>query len=152
MIIHLCMCVCVMLIDTVVNMYTQLYMLTKTIDKMHYYSIRVVSTMIDHDPEYTMLRGQFESIPLHNASLHGHCNVVKVLLNEHTSTSHSNQLKAMTGKSKQTPLHLAALYGHVKVVEFLLGVCSRLKIELNTLRNKFNGTPVHVAAYKGRTQ
>ena len=100
-----------------------------------------------------MLRGQFESIPLHNASILGHHSVVKVLM-EHKCVSirKSEQLKALTGKFEQTPLHLAASYGHVKIVESLLEVCSQLKIELKSLRNKFGETPVHIAAYKGRTE
>jgi hypothetical protein len=60
----------------------------------------------------------------------------------------------MTEKIGHTPLHLAAAYGHIKIVEFLLEVCcDQLKIELNSLRNLCGGeTPVHVAAYKGRSE
>lgn len=109
--------------------------------------------MIDCNPECVMFQGQYSAIPLHNACRLGHFNVVKVLM-EHRLLSKShcrNQLRAMTRDYQQTPLHLAALYGHVRVVEFLLNACSRLKIKLASLRNKFGDqTPVHVAAFKGK--
>ena len=111
--------------------------------------------MINRDPECIMLLGQFDSIPLHNACVLGHYNVVKVLMkHERISVAlRRKQLTAMTGKYGHTPLHLAASYGHVKIVELLLEFCSQLKIELNALRNKCGGeTPVHVAAYRGRTE
>ena len=111
--------------------------------------------MINWNPECIMLQGQFDSIPLHNASVLGHYKVVKVLMTpEHVSVAlRRKQLTAMTGKYGHTPLHLAASYGHIKIVELLLEVCCELKIELNTLRNKCGGeTPVHVAAYRGRTE
>lgn len=102
-----------------------------------------------------MFQGQYEAIPLHNACRLGHFNVVKVLLeHNHVPKFHRrSQLRAMTGNSHQTPLHLAALYGQVRIVEFLLDVCCRLKVELISLRNKFNGqTPVHAAAFKGNVE
>ena len=81
--------------------------------------------------------------------------MVEVLVNyEHVSVAlRRKQLTAMTGKYGHTPLHLAASYGHIKIIELLLEVCCELKIELNTLRNKYGGeTSVHIAAYRGRTE
>ena len=111
--------------------------------------------MINWNPECITLLGQFDSIPLHNACVLGHYKVVNVLV-KHERVPEAicrKQLTAMTGKYGHTPLHLAASYGHIRIVEFLLEVYSQLKIELNTLRNKHGGeTPVHIAAYKGRTE
>ena len=104
--------------------------------------------MIDHDSKCIMLQGQFSAIPLHNACIRGHYNVVKVLM-EHEPEC---QLIAETGHHHQTPLHLAAKYGHVKVVELLLEICSQLKIELKSLKNDFHQTPVHIAAFNGKTE
>ena len=116
---------------------------------------RVISVMINWDPECIALPGQFDSIPLHNACVLGHYNVVKVLT-KHERVSEAlcrRQLIAMTGKHEHTPLHLAASYGHIKIVEFLLEICCQLKIELSNLRNKYGGqTPVHAAAFKGRSE
>lgn len=121
----------------------------------NYLFYRVISAMINWDPECITLSGQFDSIPLHNACVLGHYNVVKILT-KHERVSEAlcrRQLIAMTGKYGHTPLHLAASYGHTKIVEFLLEICCQLKIELNNLRNKCGGeTPVHVAAYKGRSE
>ena len=111
--------------------------------------------MIDHDSDCVMWKGQFSAIPLHNACRRGHFNVVKVLM-EHCQVSEPlrrKQIKARTRDHLQTPLHLAALYGHVKIVSFLLEICSRLRIELVNLRSYFDGqTPVHTAAFRGKTE
>ena len=85
--------------------------------------------MINWDPECIMLPGQFDSIPLHNACVLGHYNVVEVLVNhERVSVPlRRKQLTAMTGKYGHTPLHLAASYGHIRIVE-LCGVVATMRL------------------------
>jgi ankyrin repeat protein len=82
-------------------------------------------------------RGQLERTPLHFASVGGHLDVVKYLLNAYRASLCPGEpqnsllaadnakcitqpLTSVVDGDSNTPLHLASLHGHLSVVEFLI--------------------------------
>ncbi|CAI9780336.1 unnamed protein product [Fraxinus pennsylvanica] len=78
--------------------------------------------------------------PLHTASMLGHLNFVKELLNR------KPELAAELDSNGCSPLHLAAAKGHVDIVKELLSADS----EVGFVRNLDGRTALHVAVIKGR--
>ncbi|KAL2533272.1 Ankyrin repeat family protein [Abeliophyllum distichum] len=78
--------------------------------------------------------------PLHTASMLGHLNFVKELLNR------KPELASELDSNGCSPLHLAAAKGHVDVVKELLSANS----EVGFVRNSDGRTALHVAVIKGR--
>jgi len=56
----------------------------------------------------------YEISPLHHASLNGHINVIKLLLEK------SPQIIQFEYQNKNTPLHMSASKGHFEVVKLLV--------------------------------
>ncbi|KAL2554047.1 Ankyrin repeat family protein [Forsythia ovata] len=78
--------------------------------------------------------------PLHTASMLGHLNFVKELLNR------KPELASELDSNGCSPLHLAAAKGNVEVVKELLSANS----EVGFVRNSDGRTALHVAVIKGR--
>lgn len=78
--------------------------------------------------------------PLHTASMLGHLNFAKELLNQ------KPELAAELDSNGCSPLHLAAAKGHVDIVKELLSADS----EVGFVRNLDGRTALHVAVIKGR--
>uniref|UniRef100_A0A915EJT5 Uncharacterized protein n=1 Tax=Ditylenchus dipsaci TaxID=166011 RepID=A0A915EJT5_9BILA len=76
---------------------------------------------------------------LHQASLHGHCDIVKLLVEQ------DQDLVASKDRRGCLPIHLAAWNGHVQVVEELL------RADVGTINSVNNAkeSPLHLAAQHG---
>jgi ankyrin repeat protein len=85
--------------------------------------------------------GSFGNTPLHKAAMHGHVEVVQLLLGEHSADVN---LKNIDG---YTPLHLAALIGHIEEVRILLEHSAD-----SNLKNADGDTPLHYTAGKGQVE
>ena len=97
----------------------------------------LLSTNMGVDVTATDVRG---NMPLHDAALEGHLEVVKELLKE------SAMSVVVYNRSGRTPIHLAAARGHVDVVEELL---KRTEIGVNDVMTSPGFSSLHIAAYFG---
>jgi ankyrin repeat protein len=83
----------------------------------------------------------YGNTPLHRAAMHGHIEVVKLLLREYSAEVN---IKNIDG---YTPLHLAALIGHLEEVRILLEHSAD-----STIKNADGDTPLHYTAGKGQVE
>lgn len=82
--------------------------------------------------------------PLHLASLLGHTDFVKLILNQNP------KFARIVNQKGYSPMHLACANGHVEVVGELLKIDLGNGHELCTRRDKKGRTPLHLATIKGR--
>jgi ankyrin repeat protein len=83
----------------------------------------------------------YGNTPLHKAAIHGHIEVVKLLLREHSADVNRKNVDGYT------PLHLAALIGHLEEVRVLLEHSAD-----SNLKNADGDTPLHYVAGKGQVE
>jgi ankyrin repeat protein len=84
---------------------------------------------------------RYGNTPLHKAAMHGHIEVIKLLLQEHTVEINRKNIDGYT------PLHLAALIGHLEEIHILLEYSAN-----STIKNADGDTPLHYAAGKGQVE
>jgi ankyrin repeat protein len=83
----------------------------------------------------------FGNTPLHRAAMHGHIEVARLLLREHSAEINRRNIDGYT------PLHLAALIGHLGEVRILLEHSAG-----SNIKTADGDTPLHYAAGKGQPE
>lgn len=106
-------------------------------------NVELLQQILDEDPLILdkIIVLCISQTPLHTASMLGHLNFVKELLNR------KPELAAELDSNGCSPLHLAAAKGHLDIVKELLSADS----EVGSVRNLDGRTALHVAVIKGRT-
>jgi hypothetical protein len=102
---------------------------------------RVVMVLINKDPISISTPNSKGQTPLHIASIHGHCRICQILLDNNASPT------ATDGYS-WTPLAWAVKEGHGKIVEILLSKKDKCKEQLSTKTN-LGDSLLHLAARHG---
>ncbi|KAF3441892.1 hypothetical protein FNV43_RR15807 [Rhamnella rubrinervis] len=82
--------------------------------------------------------------PLHLASLLGHTDFVRLILNQ------KPEFAKVVNRKGYSPMHLACANGHVELVEHLLKIDLDTGHELCRRRDNKGRTPLHLATIKGR--
>lgn len=102
--------------------------------------------LIEEDPLVLedSIKHASKETPLHLASLLGHTDFVKLILNQNP------KFAKIVNQKGYSPMHLACANGHVEVVGELLKIDLESGHELCRLRDKNGRTPLHLATIKGR--
>jgi ankyrin repeat protein len=83
----------------------------------------------------------YGNTPLHRAAMHGHVEVMKLLLQGHSAEVNLQNVDGYT------PLHLAALIGHLEEAQVLLDHSAD-----SNLKTADGDVPLHYAAGKGQAE